>query len=493
MRRINSLSPAVLVGLLCLLASRPGWTKPLQYNGGPFLETFTIYPLYYGAWTQAEINTQQQYVVNLAAYMSGQNAPSGQQPMMKQYGVDQVSVAAAKTASPSAKPIVLTPSDVLAIVTANQKSGKFPAFTAGRLLVVFPAHGFSVNDCSGCGAYHSSQSTSAFWAVIPADQGDLVIAHELFEASADPGVNSFVGWDEAVDQCDSAKPITLSFGQIPPANDNTNGGKCSTTGYTSLGEYQLYGSSLSALQTRYGQLLPKGWRLYSLQSYVLSSDDVQYTAVWRPGGNTGEKRYYGITFSSFINTYNTIFPQGWRLYQFQAYVANGEVLYNVVFRPGSTGEHQIYAATYTQFRNYYDTLFPEGWRLVILQSYVLPNGDVLYNAVFRPGDSGETQVYGWTYDDYATLYNKLGHEGWRLYILDSYVLTDGTVRYNAVWRPGNHAETDIYGYTYADYRTLYDTLWNEGWRLYILNAYVLPGDEVRYDAVWRQGTINRPL
>ena len=69
----------------------------------------------------------------------------------------------------------------------------------------------------------------------------------------------------------------------------------------------------------------------------------------------------------------------------------------------------------------------------------------------------------------------------------------GQVLYNAVWRPGTHDEKAVYGWTYADYRAQYDKIYPDGWRLYILNAYVLPTGEVRYDAVWRLGTIDRPL
>jgi hypothetical protein len=494
MRSRVPLTSLVFVVLLAGIVAGPVAAKPLQFHGGPFLESFTVYPLYYGAWTAADIAAEQVYLEDLASYLSGNDAPASSQPTMKQYGVEQVTIAPAATSSPTAKPQVLTSTEVLAIVHANQKSGKFPAYAANRLLMLLPAHGFSVTDCDGCGGYHGSESASSFFTVIPADQELVVIAHELFEASADPGVNTFQGWDEAVDQCDSAPNITLPFGQIPPPIDNTNGGHCSTTGYTSLGEYQLYGASLSAYETRYSELFPTGWRLYSLQSWALSTGTVQYTAVWRPGGNTAEKHYYGISFSRFLTIYNAIYPQNWRLYTFQAYVLpDGAVEYNVSFRPGNTGEHQIYNATYTQFRNLYNKLYPEGWRLYILQSYVLPDGNVFYNAVFRPGDSGEMQVYGYTYEDYRNLYNALFPKGWRLYILDSYVVSDGTVRYNAVWRPATHPETQVYGDTYEDYRTLYDTLYAEGWRLYILNAYVLPGDQVRYDAVWRLGTFNRPL
>ena len=156
-------------------------------------------------------------------------------------------------------------------------------------------------------------------------------------------------------------------------------------------------------------------------------------------------------------------------------------------------ETQMYGVTYAQFRTQYNTLYPEGWRVNILQSYVCPTATC---SITRSGGRG-TPVKGRSTATrtqiFVTEYNTLWTEGWRLYILDSYVISDGTVRYNAVWRPGTHAETQVYDWTYTDFRTEYNTLLPEGWRLYILNTYVLPGDTVRYDAVWREGTIDRPL
>src|SRR5260370_25903491 len=150
---------------------------------------------------KSEIDKWQTYVVNVAAYMSGTNAPASQQPMMKQYGVNLVTVAAAATASPDAKPgsQPLTRAEVLNIIAANQAHGNLPALGPHRLIVVFPGQGFSVYNgaCGKGGGCHSSQSTSAFWAVIPKDQELVVVAHEIFEASADPADDTFQGWDEA--------------------------------------------------------------------------------------------------------------------------------------------------------------------------------------------------------------------------------------------------------------------------------------------------------
>jgi len=375
---------------------------------------------------------------------------------------------------------------------------------------VFLASGFILADNPG-GAYHSSESTASFWAVVPKDAGvgnpvggpkpvapgplQLVTSHEVFEAASDPAIDNTPGWDEAVDGCPDGMAlyggswINLPFGWIAGVHDNTQAGACSTTGYTSLGEYQDYGVTYSQFRSHYDQLWPQGWRLYILNAYV-SSGQVLYNAVWRPAGNIGEIHLLGVTYGTYRARYDQLWPQNWRLYILQSYVLNGQVYYNTVWRPGNEREIQDYGVTYAQYRSHYDQYWQQGWRLYSLQSYVV-YGITLYNAVWKPGISGEIQAYGCTYSQYLSQYDQLWKLGWRLYILDVYV-TNNQVLYNAVWRPGTGGEIQVYGWSYADYRRDYDTLWTQGWRLYSLESYVVNG-QVLYNAVWRQGTVDRPL
>jgi hypothetical protein len=510
-----------VVAAVLLGPAAPLQAQPMQYHGGPILRTFTIYPLYYGNWSNADITAHQNFLVGLAGYLSGHNNPAGQQTMLWQYGVNEATVAAAATDGAQAAPAKLSRSDLLNIIQANQGRGNLPAFGPATLIMVFPVHGFGLTDCNGCG-YHSSESTSAFWSVVPQDAGvgkpvagpvpaspapfQLVTSHEIFEASANPSDDQSQGWDEMVDGCpDGEAPfggswIGLPFGWIAGVHDNTQNGNCSTTGYTSTDEIQVYGWTYADYRTKYDELWPQGWRLYILQSYAMPNGQVLYDAVWRPG--TGDEiQVYGWSFDDYKKEYDELWPQGWRLYILQSYVTSScQVLYNAVWRRGNLGEIQNYDSSYGQYRSTYDQLWPQGWRLQTLQSYVtglpLPFGGCLsqttsYNAVWRPGDSGELQVYGWTYPDYRTTYDELWPQGWRLYILQSYVMND-QVLYNAAWRPGNMPEIQVYSYTYADYRKKYDELWSAGWRLYVLDAFVI-GGQVRYNAVWRIGTSDRPL
>lgn len=223
---------ALAAGLSALLGAGTASAQahaPLKYYGGPILSTFKMYPLYYGTWTQADINTQQNYLTGLAAYLSGSGAPAGQQPMMKQYGVLAASVAPAATAGAGATPTSLTEAQVRTIIHNAQAAGTLHAYDRNSLILVFLAPGFLTHVTCG---YHGFEDTSSFYGVVPMSCGpqpDLV-GHEVFEAATDPADGQ--GWEEAVDGCTTSIP--LSFGNIPGAADNMNGGACSTTGYTPI-------------------------------------------------------------------------------------------------------------------------------------------------------------------------------------------------------------------------------------------------------------------
>lgn len=108
------------------------------------------------------------------------------------------------------------------------------------------------------------------------------------------------------------------------------------------------------------------------------------------------------------------------------------------------------------------------------------------SAVWQPDSGGEIQLYDVPYTDYRKKYDELWNQGWRLHLLENRVVNN-QVRYTAVWRPSTSGEIQVYEWAYADYRKKYDELWNQGWRLHILNNVVV-NEQVRYTAVWRPGT-----
>ncbi|WP_147447041.1 hypothetical protein [Corallococcus sp. CA054B] len=232
-------------------------------------------------------------------------------------------------------------------------------------------------------------------------------------------------------------------------------------------EIQAYARTYADYREKYDQLWSQGWRLHTLQPYVVGTQ-VLYNAVWRPS-TEGEIQLYGATYTAFRAKYDELWPQGWRLKILQPYVVNGQTYYTAVWRPSTEGEIQIYGATYASYRSTYDSLWPQGWRLKLLQPYVV-NGQTYYTAVWRPSTEGEVQVYGVTYASYRATYDSLWPQGWRLKLLEPYVV-NGQTLYTAVWRPGTAGELQLYGSDYSGYRGYYDSLWPQGWRLKILRAY----------------------
>jgi hypothetical protein len=100
--------------------------------------------------------------------------------------------------------------------------------------------------------------------------------------------------------------------------------------------------------------------------------------------------------------------------------------------------------------------------------------------------STEEFVFNAPYEVYRTKYDALWGQGWRLHLLDVTSVRD-TALYNAVWRPGKATERQEYGSTQQSLRTTYGKLWPKGWRLHILDTYVAL-NEARYVAVWRSSS-----
>ncbi|MGZ9112370.1 MAG: hypothetical protein ACXW3X_15150 [Rhodoplanes sp.] len=79
-------------------------------------------------------------------------------------------------------------------------------------------------------------------------------------------------------------------------------------------------------------------------------------------------------------------------------------------------------------------------------------------------------VFGWLYEHYRPRYDQLWKENWRLHLLDVY-LHQGKVLYNAVWRPGSSGEIQIYGCGRNDFHKLNGELWNKDMRLHSAITY----------------------
>jgi murein DD-endopeptidase MepM/ murein hydrolase activator NlpD len=110
-------------------------------------------------------------------------------------------------------------------------------------------------------------------------------------------------------------------------------------------------------------------------------------------------------------------------------------------------------------------------------------GPIRFTAAWQRDTGPEIQIYGVPYEQYRAKYDSIWNDGWRLTILEA-VGVDDHARYTAVWRPTGGGEFQLYGVTSAQLAAEYDTRRLNGWRIDLLTSYVVDG-EARYTGVWR--------
>jgi Papain family cysteine protease/Bacterial tandem repeat domain 1 len=215
----------------------------------------------------------------------------------------------------------------------------------------------------------------------------------------------------------------------------------------------------------------------------MAAPDYHVTAVWQKT-DKAQQQVHGWSYTDFKLRHDELYPQGYRLQSLDVNVVGGEPQYSAVWRKvGNVAERAVYGWSYDRFRAEYDELWKDGWRLQLLEPFVV-DGAVRYSAVWRKlGNVAEKQVYGWSYDDYRAKYDELWKDGWRLHLLEPFVI-GGKVKYTAVWRKTGGGEVQVYGWKYADYRKKYDELWGQNYRLHRLENYLVDG-KLRYTAVWK--------
>ena len=131
-----------------------------------------------------------------------------------------------------------TTSDVLNIIHTNQSNGSLPPYGPNTLIIVFPSDGFGLAGRKDGTGYHGSESLVAFWAVVP--QGpmlSLMSAYEIFDAATNPAIDQTPGWDDVAGGCPASVIFNMPtppYSLLPGPADNTLGGVCSTTGYSSV-------------------------------------------------------------------------------------------------------------------------------------------------------------------------------------------------------------------------------------------------------------------
>jgi hypothetical protein len=265
---------------------------PLTYNGGPVLQSAELVALYWGNFTEQDVETMQTYLTEFCDYLSGVDVPGNEVPTIWQYEAGCATVGQHFVARSA--PTKATDGDVKNKVVALQGAGSLPPFAANRLFLVFTKGvSFSGYGTVWC-AYHSAWALNEWYAICPfpaaggcgSGYGDWQssTSHEVLEAMTDPGVGS--GWTEGGgeggDSC-NWQEVAMGWGTVQRFADNDQS-RCSI--YTPFWDFSVKPFSPWA-----GYGIPNGlWMVGdfngdSRADIVHAVQNTDYVNVWLSNGD----------------------------------------------------------------------------------------------------------------------------------------------------------------------------------------------------------------
>lgn len=225
--------------------------------------------------------------------------------------------------------------------------------------------------------------------------------------------------------------------------------------------------------------------LIDLSSFLLSNGQIRFNAVWAPHAapwNTWAGIY---TSDDLISKDASLRAQGYQMIDISAVVYPGDaVRYNAVWTKTTENHPWVGGWKDSDLITKDSQEKAQGYQMTELSAFVLSGDLVRYNAVWRPMSNAHTFVGGWTLADLGNQDTTLRAQGYVMTDISGMMLSGNQPRYNAVWEKTRVPHTWIAGWAPADFTAQSAAMQLQGYRITELNAIVLSGDQVRYNAIW---------
>jgi Polyglycine hydrolase-like, structural repeat len=216
-----------------------------------------------------------------------------------------------------------------------------------------------------------------------------------------------------------------------------------------------------------------------------------FDALWEPGSGS-QSRVFGWSLNDFANQFNAEIAAGRHAVHVDAYrLLDGQIRYNGVWEPGNTGQTRALCWAPDHFAKRFDTELAEGKRLVHMQAYDVGGGQIRYDGVWEDGNTGQTWALCWALDHFAKRLDAELAAGKHLLHMQAYDVGGGQIRYDGVWENGNTAQTRALCWALDHFAKRFDTELAAGKHLVHMQAYDIGGGQIRYDGVWENGNIGQ--
>jgi len=250
-----------------------------------------------------------------------------------------------------------------------------------------------------------------------------------------------------------------------------------------------HGLNSAQYQQAFDSWAAQGYKLSYVAGYTWNND-ARYAALWEKSVPYPWVARHGLTSAQYQQAFDTYVAQGYRPKHVYGYDVGGTARYAAIWdkspAPGNGGWVARHGLTSAQYQAAFDMYSgAQGYRLAHVSGYS-EGGQPRYAALWeRPADNyAWVARHGLTSAQYQTAFNQYTSQGYRPVKVSGYSV-GGVDYYAAIWdkapSPGwvaRHAMTS------AGYQSEFDKWVGQGYRLSVVSAYTLGGNQDRYAAIW---------
>lgn len=249
-----------------------------------------------------------------------------------------------------------------------------------------------------------------------------------------------------------------------------------------------HGLTSSQYQTAFDTYTSQGYKLSYVAGYNWNNE-ARYAALWEKYVPYAWVARHGLTSAQYQQAFDSYVAQGYRPKHVYGYDVGGSARYAAIWdkspAPGNGAWVARHGLSSAQYQQAFDTYVAQGYRLVHVSGYS-DGGYERYAAIWERPSNNYAWVarHGLTSAQYQQAFNVYTSQGYRPVKVAGYVV-NGVDYYAAIWdkapSPGWVAR---HGMTSAGYQSEFNNWVSQGYRLSVVSAYTLPGNQDRYAAVW---------
>ncbi|MEJ1095760.1 MULTISPECIES: peptidoglycan DD-metalloendopeptidase family protein [unclassified Pseudoxanthomonas] len=250
-------------------------------------------------------------------------------------------------------------------------------------------------------------------------------------------------------------------------------------------EVARHGVPARDYQCLFDQAVNAGYALEWIDGFDVDGK-VYYNAVFRPNANMAWKAFHGLTGAQYQQRFDELTGKGYRPYQVESYLDQGNVRYAVIYRKQSGPTFSAYhGLSANEHQQRMDELTKAGYRPRNV-SVVSSGGQRRYTALYEKTDIGSWQAKSQlTAGEYQQAFNANAEQGRQIVYVNGY-MHGGQPYFTAIWSSKSGGTYKAkHGLTSSQYQSEWQSNTGAGLLTRDVTGYS-SGGSARYAAIWRK-------